>query len=117
MPRVGGRGHPCAAAGNAEQKNVLIHQTHHIFNASRRAGGTHVMHGRSRMTIDSRVPTTPGGGERRAFTDPADIDCLHSASGCWVSRMKGELPPTVVRIRTAVRHGGEGEGVLVFFLP
>ena len=40
------------------------------------------MHGRSRMTIDSRVPTTPGGGERRAFTDPADIDCLHSASGC-----------------------------------
>ena len=38
------------------------------------AGCTHVMHGRSRMTIDPRIPTMPGRNTS-GFTDQADIAC------------------------------------------
>ena len=53
-----------------------------------------LMHGRSRMSIDPRIPTMPG---RRmpGFHRPGR-HCLHqarSAVRCLVSRMKGELHP------------------------
>ena len=35
-------------------------------------GCTHVMHGRSRMTVDPRIPTMPGQSTS-GFTDQADI--------------------------------------------
>ena len=61
-------------------------------------GCSNVMHGRSRMIIDPRVPTMPrrstsgfyGSGRR----------CLHqarSAVRCWTSRMEGGLHPTKSR--------------------
>ena len=35
----------------------------------------HVMHGRTRITIDPRYPYNAGDGARRVFTDQADIAC------------------------------------------
>ena len=56
---------------------------------------THVMIGRSRMTIDLRISTMPGvehiGFHRR------DIHCRHQARItviCWAKRTKGALRPT-----------------------
>ena len=56
---------------------------------------THVMHGRSRMTVDPRIPTIPGRSTS-GFHRPGR-HCLHqtrSAVRCWASRMNGELHPT-----------------------
>ena len=58
-----------------------------------------IIHGRSRMTIDTRIPTKCRDGARRVFTDQADF-CLHlarSAVRCPVSHTKGELHPTKSR--------------------
>ena len=47
---------------------------------------THVMHGRSRMTLDPRIPTMPGwNGARGVFTDQADIASAKSEApwGVW----------------------------------
>ena len=64
-----------------------------------RGGCTHVMHGRSRMTIDPSMRTMPGrstsGFQRRGR------HYLHqprSALRCSASRMKGELHPTKKRL-------------------
>ena len=41
----------------------------------RRGGVTHaIMHSRSRMTVDPRIPTTPGRSTS-GFTDEEDISC------------------------------------------
>ena len=45
----------------------------------RHGGVLIVMHGRSRMTIDPRIPTFEGRGTRRVFTNQAHIACLHQA--------------------------------------
>ena len=47
-----------------------------VFECRRGSGGgcTHVMHGRSRMTIDPRIPFCRDGA-RRVFTDQEDIVC------------------------------------------
>ena len=54
-----------------------------------------IMHGRSGMTIDPRIPTIPG--RRTSGFHRPGRHCLHqarSAARCWASRMKGELHPT-----------------------
>ena len=53
------------------------------------AGGgcTHVMHRRNRMIIDPRIPTMPGGGARRVFTDHADIVCTKREAPRGVGRV------------------------------
>ena len=62
-------------------------------------GGTHVMHGRSRVAIDPRVPTMPGlstSGFHRSGRH-----CLHQARiavRCSPSHMMGELHPTKNRL-------------------
>ena len=38
-------------------------------------GGTQFVHGRSRMTIDPRIPVLCRDGARRLFTKQADIPC------------------------------------------
>ena len=56
-----------------------------------RGGALIVMHGRSRMTIDSLIPTMPGRSTS-GFHRPVG-HCLHQARSvvrCWASRMKGE---------------------------
>ena len=57
-------------------------------------GGTQVVRGRSRMTLDPRVPTMPGRSTSD-FHQPGRY-CLHqarSALRCSASRMTGELHP------------------------
>ena len=50
-----------------------------------------VMHGRSRMTVDPRIPTKRRDGARRVFADQAGVSRPEISS---VSRGKGELHPT-----------------------
>ena len=53
-------------------------------------GGTQFVHGRSRMTIDPRIPTMPGRSTS-GFHQPGK-HCLHQAQSavrCSASRMKG----------------------------
>ena len=60
---------------------------------------TQFVHGRSRMTIDPRIPTMPGRS-MSGFHQPGR-HCLHharSAVRCSASRMKGELHPTKNRL-------------------
>ena len=54
-----------------------------------------VVHGRSRMTIDPRIPTIPGRSTL-GYHQPGR-HCLHqarSAVKCSASRMEGELRPS-----------------------
>ena len=71
-----------------------------------RGGRTQFVHGRSRMTIDPRIPTMPGRSTS-GFHQPGR-HCLHqarSAVRCSASRMKGELRPSKNRSRkTRLRH-------------
>ena len=60
-------------------------------------GGTHVMHGRSRMTIDPRILMP--GQITLGFHRPG-THCLHQARStvsCWASHIKGELHPAMKR--------------------
>ena len=55
---------------------------------------THVTHGRSRMTIDPRIPTMPG--QRTSGFHRPGKHCLHQARRavkCWASRMECEVHP------------------------
>ena len=57
--------------------------------------GTQFVHGRSRMTMDPRIPSMPGRS-MSVFHQPGR-HCLHQARGavrCSASRMKGELHPS-----------------------
>ena len=59
-----------------------------------------LMHGRSRMTIDSRIPTMPGRS-MSGFNRRGSRHCLYqarSAVRCWAIRMKGEMHPTKNRL-------------------
>ena len=61
-------------------------------------GCVDVMHGRSRMTIDPRIPTMPGR-ITLGFHRPGG-HCLHQARSAvmrWASRMKGGLYPATNR--------------------
>ena len=53
--------------------------THHVMHGlSRMTIGPHIRTmaaGRSRMATDPSIPTMPGDGARRPFTDQADIAC------------------------------------------
>ena len=63
------------------------------------------MHGRSRMTIDPRVPTM-GGRSMPGFPKPGR-HCLHQARSivrCSASRMQGELHPSKNRSYGELRH-------------
>ena len=42
-----------------------------IYLSGRGGGITQLVHGRSRMTIDPRIPTMPGRSTRRVFTNQA----------------------------------------------
>ena len=58
-----------------------------------------VMHGRSRMTVDSRILTMSGRRDRVGFSPTGEaLHCLHQAKEapvrCWASRMQGEPHPT-----------------------
>ena len=73
-------------------------------------GGTHVMHGRSRMTIDPRIPPTPGRSTSGFL--PTTQTLLER---CWASRVKGEPYATKNRLCKAKwtkdeGRGGKGEG-------
>ena len=62
--------------------------------------GLIIVHGRSRMTIDPRIPTMPGRSTS-GFHLPGR-HCLHQARSAvrsWASRMKGELRSTKNRFR------------------
>ena len=70
-----------------------------IASMVRLGGGwrcTQFVRGRSRMAIDPRIPTVPGCGARRLFTDQAGISFTErkSAFRCSVCRVKGEPHPT-----------------------
>ena len=58
-------------------------------------GGTQFVHGRSRMTIDPRIPTMPGRSTS-GFHQPGThrLHQARSAVRCSASRMKGELHPS-----------------------
>ena len=90
-----------------------------------RGGATQFVHGRSRMTIDPRIPVLPGRSTS-GFHQPGR-HCLHqvrSAVRCSASRIKGELHPSKNRSQDGLRlvvqfsllmegwEGGEGGSVL-----
>ena len=57
-----------------------------------------IMHGRSRMAIDPRLPTMPGRSTSGFHRPGADIACI-KRNAPWsvrASREKGELHPTKV---------------------
>ena len=61
--------------------------------------------GRSRMTINPRIPTMPGRSTS-GFHQPGR-HCLHQAQSavrCSASRMKGELHPSKNRSKQGLRH-------------
>ena len=63
----------------------------------RGGGGTHVMHGRSHMTIDPRIPTAVVPRWSTSDIHRPGRHCSHhalSAVRCWASRMMGELHST-----------------------
>ena len=82
-------------------------------------GCTHAMRGRSRVSMDPRIPIMPGrstSGYRRPGRH-----CLHqarSAVRCWASRMKGELHPKNRFLRRTFLHMEcvRGGGFLAPFL-
>ena len=57
-----------------------------------RGGCTHVMHGRSRMTVDTRIPAMPGRSTS-GFHRPGRhrLHPARSAVRCRASRMKGDM--------------------------
>ena len=78
---------------------VLVSCMDKVLESCTAGGGTHDMHGRSRMTIDRRIPTRPGWS-MSGFHRPGR-HCLHqarSAVGCSAGCMKGELHPTNNRL-------------------
>ena len=77
---------------NYQQKTQTPSKEWCPWSMSTLRGCTHVMHGRSRMTIDPRIPTMPGRSTS-GFHRPGR-HCLHQARNavrCWASRMKVAL--------------------------
>ena len=66
-------------------------------------GGTQFVDGRSRMTVDPRIPTMPGWSTSD-FHQPGRhfLHQARSAVRCSASRMKGELHPSKNRRKTDV---------------
>ena len=64
-----------------------------------------VMHGRSRMTIEPRIPTMPGWSTS-GFHRPGRHSSgqARSAVRCLASRVKGELRPAIYRLWGGLRH-------------
>ena len=63
------------SAGRGGERTA-IGCTHFTLSRKARAGGgTRFVHGRSRKTIDPRVPTMTGRSMLGVFTDQADIAC------------------------------------------
>ena len=76
-------------------------------NATGGGGGgcTQSVHGRSRVTIDPRIPTMPGRSTS-SFHQPGR-HCWHqarSAVRCSASRMKGEVHPSKNRSYDGLQH-------------
>ena len=70
-----------------------------------RGGCTQFVHGRSRMTIDPRIPSMPGRSTS-GFHQPGRhwLHQARSAVRCWASRLKGELHPSKNRSQDGLRH-------------
>ena len=77
-----------------------------------------IMHGRSRKTIDPRIPTLPGRGTS-GFHQPGRC-CLHqarSAARCWASRMKHELHPAKnLFLKADFLHKDDSVNDLIYYL-
>ena len=92
----------CAEAENSEDYSMLSLRTPvngkemlYACAGVGGGGGTPLVHGRGRMTIDPRIPTMPGQSTS-GFHQPGR-HCLHLARNavrCSASRMKGELHPS-----------------------
>ena len=91
-----GTGRRRQGASYDTQKRQDAHNGGKGSGGAGRAGGcTQFVHGRSRTTIDPRIPTMPGRSTS-GFQRPGR-HCLHqvrSAVRCSASRMKGELHPS-----------------------
>ena len=74
---------------------VAIGQRVQSGNSMLEGGALIIMHGRSRMTINSRIPKMPGRSTS-GFHRPGRHSLHHtrSARRCWTSSMKDELHPT-----------------------
>ena len=88
---------------------VRVTRIRYALRVPQLGGGTHimgctrVMHGRSRMAVDPRIPAMPGRSTSGA--QRPGRHCLHqarSAVRCLASRMKGELYPAKNRLRGEV---------------
>ena len=82
----------------------------------RGVGGTHVMCGRSRITIDPHNPTMPKRSTS-GFHGPERLR-LHqapSAVRCWASRMKGELQLTRNRLAADLHMDDRAQRIDLFF--
>ena len=68
----------------------------HIFHKTRGGGGcTQFVHGRSRMTVDPRIPIMPGWSTSGFHQQGRhSLHQARSAVRCSASRMKGELHPS-----------------------
>ena len=92
------------------EKSEQRYYHHHVACASGSPGQggsntqfSHVMHSRSLMPIDPRIPTMPG---RRVLTDQADIACTGGGAGIFACSGK-----TIWHTRgTRARRPGGGEG-------
>ena len=83
---------------------VRIRGCHRLNAGAAAEGGTQFVHGRSRLTIDPRIPTMPGRSTS-AFHQ-SGRHCLHqarSAMRCSAS-MKGELHPSQSRSYDGLLH-------------
>ena len=79
---------------------LLIETPQHLHHGG---GCTQVVHGRSRMTVDPRIPTMPG--RSTLGFHQTGRHCLHqarSAVRCSASRMKGELHPSKISSRADI---------------
>ena len=103
-PAAVGRGSFCAAAATAHGSTVVLYNEARAtvggrypppFRQGYGGGSTQFGHGRSRVSIDPRIPTMPG--RSTSGFHPPGRHCLHqarSAVRCSASRMKGELQPS-----------------------
>ena len=100
---------PLARRQGSPLRTIRSTVARRVFNdqAGMRGGGgcTQFVDGRSRMSINPRIPTIPGRSTS-GFHQPGR-HCLRqarSAVRCSASRMKGELHPSKNRSKDGLRH-------------
>ena len=89
---------PAAFAPPFSHSPIPLHTCTSTSVLQRGGGVLIIMHGRSRMTIEPRIPAMPGRSTS-GFTYQTDVACTKREAPS-ASRVKGELHPTKSRLRS-----------------